>query len=131
MKLEVGQEVQVRLDAPGPGGPALDTPAGRERYNRNFTRVVEGTVVKVDPLLINLIVTEDNFDDWEFLMPDQENLSVGDSWLADWIEEDWIVEVGPKLEERFPMSDWRYEVANGDTRLGYEDWLEHKVEAEA
>lgn len=31
--------------------------------------------------------------------------------------------------ERFPISDWQYEVANGDTRLGYADWLNHKLEA--
>jgi len=33
--------------------------------------------------------------------------------------------------ERFPKEDWRYEVQNGDTRLGYEDWVEHNVEAKA
>jgi len=26
------------------------------------------------------------------------------------------------------MVDWRYEVANGDTRLGYDEWLAHKRE---
>lgn len=30
---------------------------------------------------------------------------------------------------RFPLEDWRYEVANGDTYLGYTEWLEHKIEA--
>lgn len=30
----------------------------------------------------------------------------------------------------FPVGDWQYEVANGDTKLGYEDWLKHKIEAE-
>lgn len=29
----------------------------------------------------------------------------------------------------FPMEDWRYDVSNGDTRLGYEEWLEHQVES--
>lgn len=29
-------------------------------------------------------------------------------------------------ESRFPFEDWQYEVANGDTRLGYEAWLEAK-----
>lgn len=33
-------------------------------------------------------------------------------------------EQGP--ESRFPVEDWQYEVANGDTRLGYEAWLECK-----
>lgn len=32
-------------------------------------------------------------------------------------------------EERFPVEDWQHEVANGDTRLGYDDWLEHQIEA--
>ena len=29
----------------------------------------------------------------------------------------------------FPSEDWRYEVANGDTRLGYHQWVEHQREA--
>lgn len=27
----------------------------------------------------------------------------------------------------FPSSDWKYEVSNGDTRLGYWDWAEVKI----
>lgn len=30
----------------------------------------------------------------------------------------------------YPLSDWMYEVQNGDTRLGYEDWVEHKIDME-
>lgn len=30
----------------------------------------------------------------------------------------------------YPRSDWQYEVSNGDTKLGYAEWLEHKLEAE-
>ena len=26
----------------------------------------------------------------------------------------------------YPVSDWKYEVSNDDTRLGYADWAEHK-----
>jgi hypothetical protein len=29
----------------------------------------------------------------------------------------------------FPSEDWKYEVANGDTRLGYHQWVEHQREA--
>lgn len=29
----------------------------------------------------------------------------------------------------YPKSDWRYEVANGDTVLGYVEWREHQIEA--
>lgn len=27
---------------------------------------------------------------------------------------------------KFPKEDWKYEVSNGDTNLGYEKWCEHK-----
>lgn len=36
----------------------------------------------------------------------------------------------PKGRALFPLEDWQYEVANGDTCLGYEDWLQHQVEAD-
>ena len=28
----------------------------------------------------------------------------------------------------FPVSDWQYEVANGDTRLGYQQWVNDQIE---
>ena len=28
----------------------------------------------------------------------------------------------------YPVEDWQYEVANGDTRLGYREWVEHQKE---
>lgn len=31
----------------------------------------------------------------------------------------------------YPLSDWKYEVYNRDTRLGYKEWLAHKLEVEA
>jgi len=37
----------------------------------------------------------------------------------------------PNVYEQYPIADWRYEVANDDTHLGYREWLEHKVEAAA
>lgn len=30
----------------------------------------------------------------------------------------------------FPIADWKYEVANGDTYLGYQEWVAHRCEAE-
>jgi hypothetical protein len=27
------------------------------------------------------------------------------------------------------VADWQYEVANGDTRLGFTEWLEHQIDA--
>lgn len=33
-------------------------------------------------------------------------------------------------KKSYPISDWRFEVANGDTRLGYDEWVKHKMEAD-
>lgn len=30
----------------------------------------------------------------------------------------------------YPLEDWRYEVANDDTRQGYRDWLYNRLEQE-
>ena len=35
--------------------------------------------------------------------------------------------VGEATQE-FPKDDWKYEVANDDTVLGYSEWVEHKIE---
>ena len=32
-------------------------------------------------------------------------------------------------DARFPVSDWQLEVANGETRLGYGDWVKQWKEA--
>jgi hypothetical protein len=29
---------------------------------------------------------------------------------------------------QYPLEDWRNEVANNDTRLGYREWVEHQLE---
>jgi hypothetical protein len=33
------------------------------------------------------------------------------------------------LRWEHPEEDWQHEVANGDTRLGYQEWREHQIEA--
>lgn len=33
------------------------------------------------------------------------------------------------IENSPSLEDWKHEVANDDTKLGYEEWLEHKLEA--
>ena len=30
-------------------------------------------------------------------------------------------------QELYPIEDWTYDVTNGDTKLGYEEWVEHNV----
>jgi hypothetical protein len=34
------------------------------------------------------------------------------------------------METTHPVADWRYEVANGDTFRGYDEWREFRIEAE-
>jgi hypothetical protein len=29
----------------------------------------------------------------------------------------------------YPKADWQYDVANGDTKLGYVDWVLHNIES--
>ena len=31
-------------------------------------------------------------------------------------------------DKKFPRKDWQYEVANGDTQIGYFDWVLHQYE---
>lgn len=31
-------------------------------------------------------------------------------------------------DDAWPVADWKYDVGNGDTRLGYWDWVEHNRE---
>lgn len=33
------------------------------------------------------------------------------------------------IEDTYPLIDWQEEVANGDTKLGYEPWTEHRQES--
>lgn len=41
-----------------------------------------------------------------------------------WINVDVIEKV---LKGKYKPADWQYEVANGDTVLGYADWIAHKI----
>jgi len=33
------------------------------------------------------------------------------------------------MSTKYPKEDWQYEVANGDTVLGYAEWVEHRKES--
>lgn len=33
-------------------------------------------------------------------------------------------------DKDFPIEDWQYDVANGDTRLGYWNWVKHNKESQ-
>ena len=34
------------------------------------------------------------------------------------------------INQRFPIEDWRFEVVNGDTLLGFREWQQHRLAAE-
>lgn len=36
----------------------------------------------------------------------------------------------PPEHKKYTVEDWKYEVCNGDTRLGYREWVEHRMELE-
>jgi hypothetical protein len=44
------------------------------------------------------------------------------------VDYEWSLKGRWQEDPKFPSSDWRYEVENGDTRLGYQDWLEAQYE---
>lgn len=35
-----------------------------------------------------------------------------------------------RYAKQYPFTDWQYEVANGDTVLGLDEWRRHKTESE-
>lgn len=52
------------------------------------------------------------------------DLGTGQATAVNTRESDWWNFEDPT----FPLRDWRYEVANNDTRLGYFEWLRNKQE---
>jgi len=47
----------------------------------------------------------------------KERIKAANKRRGDWTYED----------EEFTREDWRYDVANKDTQLGYFDWVKHNV----
>jgi hypothetical protein len=37
--------------------------------------------------------------------------------------------IDPFWSDWFCIEDWQYDVANGDTKLGYKEWLKHQLDA--
>jgi hypothetical protein len=40
-----------------------------------------------------------------------------------------LVDPLPTNEEKYPFEDWQHDVSNGDTKMGYADWVMHNVES--
>lgn len=58
-----------------------------------------------------------------------EVLAMQSSPQDDGLDEQGYAQVPPHEAERFNRADWQEEVTAGDTRLGYQAWLQHQVEA--
>jgi hypothetical protein len=73
------------------------------------------------------ISSEDAMQKWERGNGHDEFICTGDDAVVLEIDtqEEAVVE---QDEDTWPVEDWRYEIANGDTLLGYADWVEHQKE---
>ena len=49
------------------------------------------------------------------------------AWGSEQIYNQWTAQ-GGLYGKKYPRSDWEYQVRNGDTVLGYKDWVDHCVE---
>lgn len=81
---------------------------------------------------------EERFGDVLWIMPSHEPDAALEAWLADAKAADegaGAPDDAPISEENedpaYPLSDWQYQVDNGDTRLGYADWVEGQREMNA
>jgi hypothetical protein len=54
----------------------------------------------------------------------EDEYELGDTWCED-EDDDELTD-----EEKYPKSDWQYDVKNGDTKLGYKEWVAHNKECE-
>jgi hypothetical protein len=43
-------------------------------------------------------------------------------------QEEWSPQNGWEEHPRFPRADWKYEVENGDTSLGYVEWVNNQIQ---
>lgn len=50
------------------------------------------------------------------------NMKSGEEWEID-------ASIPTNVVEKYPMSDWRWEVTEGNTVLGYKEWVQHKEES--
>jgi len=74
---------------------------------------------------------EDLDDPEAFDMNGAEPTDMGSDYWCDHCEAHTFgEEYDDEPEDPYPIADWRAEVANCDTKLGYTDWLLHRIEAE-
>lgn len=49
---------------------------------------------------------------------------------ADWCNAYEYIHYYGAQNETYPVDDWRHDVAQGNTQLGYKAWVQHRVESE-
>jgi len=75
----------------------------------------EGNCTRVDLLEIEEEQMSRVAGDRKDLIDTNEQAKVGAAKISHWED-----------DPEFPSGDWKYEVANGDTRLGYLEWVKQK-----
>jgi hypothetical protein len=62
-----------------------------------------------------------------------QRLLDGEEWSVDTLEAvaEIVRETGREVDDSGLLADWRYEVANGDTRRGFAEWVEAHAAATA
>lgn len=67
----------------------------------------------------------DDAEDEDFQTDEYGDKYSASLWESEHQDYDWDSE-----HEDWPREDWQYEVQNGDTRLGYNEWVAHNRESE-
>ena len=75
----------------------------------------DGNYTRVDLLEIEEEQMTRIAGDRKDLIDTNEQAKVGEGKISHWED-----------DPEFPSEDWRYEVANGDTRLGYHQWIKQQ-----
>ncbi|QCO93891.1 hypothetical protein SEA_SCHATZIE_203 [Mycobacterium phage Schatzie] len=62
----------------------------------------------------------------QYIAENPPDLTVEQVWPA---EQVWPVYCEGDDTAKYPLEDWRQEVVNGDTQLGYAEWLAQRLSA--
>lgn len=94
-----------------------------ESHDDTEATVVEMDIKRPQILLFADVVTSKGLEAKIREICAEYCLSESDLTVSGYVTEHWA-------DETYPMEDWRTEVANADTILGYDEWVMHKKEAE-
>lgn len=109
-----------RIPASWPSAGIVDARSfriGQSEAVHSLTHASPNLVRGACGVTAHVVERDGRLADWADALPDCPSCKAAD---GHWIE-----------TPAFPVEDWRYEVANGDTRRGYDDWCAAKAEEAA